>query len=146
LARVEEYIEESEKNDSSHVSPKRSSRRRTPLIQLVDDDHLRELKQIYRPCDVDKAVADFKAWLLTPRGCGKAFTKRRFQTFLRDAEPLTSTAPSSDNSDQINRDALDPEAFRAFLAREYPAGIEKGWTASDAPENVVRNFIKESVP
>ena len=145
LATVEEYIEESEKNDSSRVSPKRSSCRRTPLIQLIDDDHLRELKKIYRPCDVDKAVAHYKAWLLTPKGKGKAFTKRRLQTFLRDAEPLTSAAPPSNARDQINRDALDAEAFRAFLAREYSAGIEKGWTAANAPESVVRNFIKESV-
>jgi hypothetical protein len=102
--------------------------------------------QIHRPRDVDKAVADFKAWQLTFRGAGKAFTKRRLQTFLRDAEPLTSTAPPSDGRDQINRGALDSEAFSAFLAREYPAGIEKGWTAANAPESVVRNFIKESVP
>ena len=145
LATVEEYIEESQKNDNSHVSPKRSSCRRPPLIQLVDDDHLRALKQLYRPGDVDKAVADCKAWLLTPRGKGKVFTKRRLQTFLRDAEPLTSAAPPSDARDEIDRDSLDPEGFRAFLAREYPAGIEKGWTAANAPERIVRNFIKETV-
>ncbi len=146
LATVEEYLEESKEesaDNSSHVSPNRSSHRRRSLIQLVDDNHLRELKHIYRPCDVDKAVADFKAWLLTPRGKGKAFSKRRLQTFLRDAEPLLSATLPSDESEQMNREAFDPEAFRAFLGREYPAGIEKGWTPANAPESVVRNFMKE---
>ena len=146
LATVEEYLEESKEeseNNSSHVSPNRSSHRRPSSIQLVDDNHLRELKHIYRPCDVDKAVADFKAWRLTPRGKGKAFSKRRLQTFLRDAEPLTSAAPPSDARDEIDRDTLDPEEFRAFVAREYPAGIEKGWTVANAPQGVVRNFMKE---
>jgi hypothetical protein len=134
---------EDKKNNSSRVPSDRSSHRRS-RIQLVDDDHLRELRRIYRPCDVDKAAADCKAWLLTPRGAGKAFTKRRLQTFLRDAEPLSSAAPAVDDSEEINRHGVDSEAFQSFLAREYPAGMEKGWTAENAPESVVRNFTREN--
>jgi hypothetical protein len=56
----------------------------------VDDEHIAKLKAIYQPRDVDKAVANLKAWLLTPKGKGKAFTKARLQKFLRDAEPLSA--------------------------------------------------------
>lgn len=73
--------------DSSPVSPKQSSRQ-----HLVDDPHIAELKRIYTPESVERAVASCRAWLLTPKGAGKAFSKRRLQSFLRDAEPIAARA------------------------------------------------------
>ena len=142
-------VEESKKNlfeksfeDSSNGS--RPSRRNpSSRIQLVDEEHIRELKQIYQPRDVDKAVADCKAWLLTPKGKGKAFSKRRLQTFLRDAESLQPEAQTSTAREQIDRTAIDPDKFKSFLASQYPAGIEKGWTPETAPEGVIQNFLND---
>ncbi len=69
---------------------------------------------------MDKAVAACKAWLLIPKGKGKAFSKRRLQTFLRDAEPLPPAQKSSTTSEQSDRTAIDPDEFESFLAREHP--------------------------
>jgi hypothetical protein len=109
----------------------------------VDEEHIRELKKIYQPRDVDKAVADGKAWLLTPKGKGKAFTKRRLNTFLRDAEPLPQGEQTSATSKQIDPTKIDPHVFESYLAREHPAGIEQGWTPATAPARVIRNFLND---
>lgn len=93
---TKEVTTERTENDSSNVSPKRPSRPPSAKVQLVDENYVKELKTIYRPRDVDKAIADCKAWLMTPRGKGKVCTKRRLQTFLRDAEPL-STEPKKES-------------------------------------------------
>lgn len=147
LPTLEITIEEQEKKhreDSSNGSKNPSSRRNpSSRIQLVDEAHIRELKMIYQPRDVDKAVADFKAWRLTPKGKGKQFTKRRLQTFLRDAEALLPTEQTSATSEQVDRNAIDPDQFHAFLIRQYPAGLKQGWTPENAPAGVVRNFLKE---
>lgn len=66
-------------------------------IQLVDEAYITELKGIYKSQDVDRALAKFKAWLLTPAGHGKAFSKKRMQTFLRDAEPIGVKGVSIDS-------------------------------------------------
>jgi Helix-turn-helix domain len=81
------------RHNSSNGSKNRPSRCSSRKIQLADDEHIAKLKTIYQPRDVDKAVANCKAWLLTPNGKGKSFTTRRLQTFLRNAEPL-STEPN----------------------------------------------------
>ena len=99
---VEEH--KNNKEDSSNGSKIRPSKR-SARIQLVDDEHIRDLKKIYQPRHVDKAVADYKAWLLTPKGKGKAFSKRRLQTFLRDAEPLP-VEKTSTTSEPIDRTAI----------------------------------------
>ena len=144
LEITREEQEKKQREDSSNGSKNPSSGRNPSLrIQLVDEEHIRELKKIYQPRDVDKAVADFKAWLLTPKGKGKQFTKRRLQTFLRDAEALLPTEQTSATSEQVDRNAIDPDQFHAFLIRQYPAGLKQGWTPENAPEGVVRNFLKE---
>jgi len=137
---VEEH--KNNKEDSSNGSEIRPSKR-SARIQLVDDEHIRDLKKIYQPSNVDKAVADCKAWLLTPRGKGKAFTKRRLQTFLRDAEPLLLAEQTSATSEQIDRTEIDPHGFESYLAREHPAGLEQGWTPETAPERVIRTFLND---
>lgn len=85
--------EEQEKN-SPDVSSKPPTRRPS-RVSLVDEDHLSELNKIYTPASVNKAVAKCKAWLLTPKGKGKAFSKNRLDVFLRDAEPLTDARPEN---------------------------------------------------
>lgn len=138
---IEVTREEKEKNNDSNGSQNRPSRKSPRRIQLVDDEHIRKLKKIYRPYGVDKAVADCKAWLLTPKGKGKSFTKGRLQTFLRDAEPLPLAEQTSATSEQIDRTEIDPHEFESYLAREHPAGLEQGWIPATAPERFIRNFV-----
>lgn len=90
------------KDDSSPVSPKRPSRPASSRIQIVDDHHISELGKIYTPASVAKAVASCRAWLLTPKGTGKAFSKRRLQTFLRDAEPIGAPAAPPHQSARLD--------------------------------------------
>ena len=71
LATVEESIEESVRRTIALPFLRNVRAADAPPVQLVDDDHLRELKQIYRPCDVDKAVAACRAWLLTPAAAAR---------------------------------------------------------------------------
>ena len=142
---IEVTREEKEKNNSSNGSQNRPSRKSPKKIQLVDDEHIRELKKIYQPRDVDKAVADCRAWLLTPRGKRKALTKSRLQTFLANAEPLI--AEQGDNSTssikQIDRGTIDSAELSSYLAREHPAGLKDGWTPQNAPERVIEKFLKD---
>jgi hypothetical protein len=144
LPTLEVTIEEQEKNNSSNGSRNRPSRKPSSRIQLVDHEHILGLKQIYQSRDVDKALADCKAWLLTPKGKGKALSKRRVQTFLRDAEPLPPEQTStSARGIEIDRSAIDPDEFKSYLASEYPAGFRQGWTPEKASEGVVRNFLND---
>ena len=112
--------ETTEKEDSSNVSSSRPSRPLTARIALVDEDHIAALKKIYQPRDVNKAVAACKAWQLTPRGKGKAFTKRRLQTFLRDAEPLSAEKPKSGG-----HACTWPDSHKAPEPKEQPVSIEE---------------------
>jgi hypothetical protein len=90
--RLPNNSQELPKNGSSDVSEKRACRPASSSIQIVDDHHISELGKIFTPASVAKAVASCRAWLLTPKGTGKAFSKRRLQTFLRDAEPIGAPA------------------------------------------------------
>lgn len=124
-----------EGNDSPKLSPKVPSP--PSRIVLIDDEHIRELKTLYVARDVDKAVADMRAWLLGPKGRGKQPTKRRLQTFLRDAEPLGPTAPKPKAAERIDRSTIDTALFAewAALAHEEPMTVET------APEEELRKFL-----
>jgi hypothetical protein len=68
-----------ELTNSSNGSKNRPNRRSSGRIQLVDDEHIAKLKAIFQPRDADKAVANLKAWLLTPKGKGKPSRKRVYK-------------------------------------------------------------------
>ena len=98
-------------------------------MSLVDDQFIAELKEIYQPHDVDKAVAKHKAWLKTPQGQCKHFTKKRLLTFLRDAEPLSSekrkksgglacTWPDSNMETKSNQEPISEEE-QLKMAEEF---------------------------
>lgn len=95
---------------------------------LVDAAYLAEMKQLYVPADVDRAWADMRRWLKEPRGKGKAATKRRFGTFLRDAEPIAT----SQNSQKKEGPAapVAPADWSARYERAMggppPAGVDFG--------------------
>lgn len=96
---------------ASQVSPpdSRGSRGRAPL---VDDSYLAEMKKIYRAEDVDRAFAKMQAWLLTPKGSGKAASKLRFVRFLSDCEPLRSESKEKKEE--------GPEGWREIVATSCP--------------------------
>ena len=108
------------KEDSSNGSRNRPSRPLSARIALVDEYHIAALKKIYQARDVDKAVAGCKAWLLTPRGKGKAFTTRRLQTFLRDAEPLSDQKPK-----RGGHAGTWPDSNKAPEPKEQPISVEE---------------------
>ena len=127
LVGTSEILKEQRKNkettvkeDSSNGSPNRPSRPLSARIALVDEDHIAALKKIYQPRDVDKAVAGCKAWLLTPRGKGKAFTTRRLQTFLRDAELLSDQKPK-----RGGHAGTWPDSNKAPEPKEQPISLEE---------------------
>jgi hypothetical protein len=96
-------------SQASPPAPPKSSIRISPL---VDDSFLAEMKKIYRPEDVDRAKARMDAWLLTPKGAGKAGSKARFAAFLRDAEPMAAVAV-------VKRES-EPEGWRDIVATSCP--------------------------
>jgi len=133
----EPSIEPSEnRNDSSPAS--RSSHLQ---LHLVDEVHIQMLKGIFRPKDVDSAVAKCKGWLLTPKGKGKALTKKRLNTFLSDAEPLA--APGSTPRKQ--QQEPPPEFCERFLRENYPDASEELLTTpfSKLPESI-RDYVAEA--
>ena len=136
--------EQGKKEVSSNGSRQPSSSR-ISRMQIVDDAHILDMKTIYRARDVDKAVADLKAWLKTPKGAGKAFTKRRLQTFLRDAEPIPvqeSGHSVMKGENHMVRESIDINAFAGFVAREHPQEVDS-WTPTNAPDRVLNSFLKE---
>jgi|GEM_PF-2728215 len=143
----QEHIQEQTKNGSSPVSAKRPSRLPSSQVQLVDGAHITELKTIYTPISVDRCVAACRSWLLTPKGKGKVFTKKRLQTFLRDAEPIGTpeTKPSAEGNDptELAR-KIDPAAFAVFVAKEYPLQTKNWITPADAPARVIKSFTEQN--
>jgi hypothetical protein len=114
-------------------------------IGLVDDEHIAEMKEIYQPRDVDRAVAKCKAWLKTPKGQGKAFTKGRLNTFLKDAEPLApGQTPVNAAPPPPDRRSVDAAAFRAYVHQHYKGDAQRAWTPDTAPERVVRDFLNNN--
>jgi hypothetical protein len=109
-------------------------------LGLVDDEHIAALKEIYRPSDVDKAVADMRGWLLTPRGRGKGFTKRRLGFFLRDAEPICGAAPAPQKKETPVRRM--PEDWFALYVAEYGEEPPEGATWDRLPPHVQRAIFE----
>lgn len=63
---------------------------------LADDAFIAELKLnlAYKGLDIDREAGKCRAWLLTPRGAGKAFTRQRFVNWLNRADvPITISEP-----------------------------------------------------
>lgn len=118
---------------------------RAKKIDLVDDEHLREMKELYRARDVDQAVVKCKAWLKTRKGQGKAFTKGRLNTFLKDAEPLApGQASVNDAPPPPDRRSVDAVEFSAFVHQRYRGDAQRAWTPDTAPEHVVRDFLNNT--
>lgn len=104
------------------VGKKRKAARATAL---VDAEYLAEMKAIYRPADVDRAWANMRAWLLSPKGRGKAASKLRLLTFLRDAEPIAQGSP-----------AVAEKKERARAVPENWAGLYREVMGDDVPEGM----------
>lgn len=111
--RMNERMNDGEFNLASQVSPpaKRSSKLRSS--PLVDDSFIAEMKKIYRPDDVDRALARMRVWLQTPKGAGKSSSKARFAMFLKDSEPLASGISEK-------KQAAEPAGWQAALLEIYP--------------------------
>jgi Helix-turn-helix domain len=104
-----------QEDDSSTGSKNRPSHPLAAKLHLVDEEHIRALKEIYQPKDVDRAIAKMKAWLRTPKGANKQETKRRLQTFLCDAEPISAEKPK-------RKGAVTPSAP---TPQEQPISVEE---------------------
>jgi hypothetical protein len=89
-------------------------------------------------------------------GQNKQGWKARFDWFLRpgtvtkimegqyDNYPASNGhTHSTPRESNIDRTAINPDDFKSYLARQYPAGLRQGWTPESASEGVVRNFLDE---
>jgi hypothetical protein len=116
---------------------KQGGARKSPL---VDAAYLAEMKLLYVPEDVDVAWANMRRWLTTPAGQGKSASKKRFGTFLKDAEPLAEGAPPPA---PVKKEEA-PEGWEAAAQALWPGcNTSGGWDAlpTDARRDV-REFLK----
>ena len=56
-------------------------------VVLADDQFLNDLVPLYPGVDVSQEANKLRAWLLTPKGHGKQFTRRRFVNWLNRVRP-----------------------------------------------------------
>lgn len=122
-------------------------------LHLVDDDHIQSMKRIFQPQDVDRAVAKCKAWLTTPCGRGKAFTKKRLNTFLRDAEPIGIADHNPERRITTGASEEPPSEFcLAYLLEQFPDSREDALNRpfkeqpNDIQKEILAAFRKQQDP
>ena len=63
-----------------------------------------------------------------------------------DELPTNTNAkrPSTHAPPPPDRSSVDPQAFRAYVHKHYSAPAQRAWTLEDAPERVVRDYLKDN--
>jgi hypothetical protein len=110
----ERMNEDGKFNLASQVSPASGRGSKARTSPLVDAAFISDMKKVYQPDDVDRALARMQAWLKTPKGSGKAASKARLVTFLKDSEPLAAS------ESQKNKKEVGPEGWQDAVAELLP--------------------------
>ena len=78
-------------------------------------------------------------WFLKPGSIEKVLEGN----YDGDRAPLANCAPSGTaNLERLDRGKIDPAAFAAFLAKEYPWPHAAAWTPQNAETHVIQGFLK----